>query len=386
MNPQLVPAVTLAFSAAYGDAPQRLVQAPGRVNLIGDHTDYNDGFVLPCAIDFRTVIAASPRKDMRVRVLATGYPGESDEFLLDQPIVFRANALWPNYVRGVVKFLLAHGLPLQGADLAISGDIPQGAGLSSSASLEVALAQAFKSLQGFDELDPSTMALIGQRAENHFVGCNCGIMDQLISARGMAHKALLIDCRSLDTMPVAMPEDVAIMIVHSRVKRGLVDSEYNTRRMQCETAARHFGVKALRDLDLATLQARANELDPVVYRRALHVVTENQRTVDAAAALAAGDLHLVGRLMAQAHESMRDHFETSVPAVDQLVHILQTAIGEAGGARMTGGGFGGCVVALMQNVKVAEVRAAVLRDYQPPSGEPGIVYLCKASDGAGPLN
>ena len=386
MNPQLVSAVTLAFSAAYGDVPQCLVQAPGRVNLIGDHTDYNDGFVLPCAIDFRTVIAASPRKDTRVRVLATDYPGESDEFLLDQPIVFRANALWPNYVRGVVKFLLAHGLPLQGADLAISGDIPQGAGLSSSASLEVALAQAFKSLQGFDELDPSTMALIGQRAENHFVGCNCGIMDQLISARGMAHKALLIDCRSLDTMPVAMPEDVAIMIVHSRVKRGLVDSEYNTRRMQCETAARHFGVKALRDLDLATLQARANELDPVVYRRALHVVTENQRTVEAAAALAAGDLHLVGRLMAQAHESMRDHFETSVPAVDQLVHILQTAIGEAGGARMTGGGFGGCVVALMPNAKVAEVRAAVLRDYRSPSGEPGIVYLCQASDGAGPLN
>lgn len=386
MIPQLVPAVTLAFSTAYGDAPQCLVQAPGRVNLIGDHTDYNDGFVLPCAIDFGTVIAASPRKDMRVRVLATDYPGESDEFLLDEPIVFRANALWSNYVRGVVKFLLAHGLPLRGADLAISGDIPQGAGLSSSASLEVALAQAFKSLQGFDELDPSTMALIGQRAENHFVGCNCGIMDQLISARGMAHKALLIDCRSLDTMPVAMPEDVTIMIVHSRVKRGLVDSEYNTRRVQCETAARHFGVKALRDLDLATLQARAGEIDQVVYRRALHVVTENQRTMDAAAALAAGDLRQVGRLMAQAHESMRDHFETSVPAVDQLVHILQTAIGEAGGARMTGGGFGGCVVALMPNAKVAEVRAAVLRDYRSPSGEPGIVYLCKASDGAGPLN
>lgn len=386
MNPQMVPALVLAFTAAYGQAPRCLVQAPGRVNLIGDHTDYNDGFVLPCAIDFGTVVAANPRNDMRVRVLATDYPGESDEFLLDQPIVFRTDALWPNYVRGVVKFLLAHGLPLRGADLALTGDIPQGAGLSSSASLEVALAQAFKSLQGFGDLDPSDMALIGQRAENHFVGCNCGIMDQLVSARGVAQKALLIDCRSLETTPVAIPEGVTIMIVHSRVKRGLVDSEYNTRRMQCETAARHFGIQALRDLDLQTLQARADELDPLVYRRALHVVSENQRTVDAAAALSIGDLPQLGRLMAQAHQSMRDDFETSVPAVDQLVHILQLAIGEAGGARMTGGGFGGCVVALMPDAKVAEVRAAVLRDYQSPSGEPAIVYLCKASAGAGPLN
>lgn len=386
MNPQLVSVVSQAFAAAYGQAPRCLVQAPGRVNLIGDHTDYNDGFVLPCAIDCGTVIAANPRTDMRVRVLATDYPGESDEFQLDEPIVFRADALWPNYVRGVVKFLLAHGLPLRGADLALTGDIPQGAGLSSSASLEVALAQAFKSLQGFDHLSPSDMALIGQRAENHFVGCNCGIMDQLISACGVANKALLIDCRSLQTTPVAMPEDVTIMIVHSRVKRGLVDSEYNTRRMQCETAARHFGIRALRDLDLQTLRARASELDPLVYRRALHVVTENQRTLDAAAALAVGDLPQMGRLMAQAHESIRCDFETSVPAVDQLVHILQAAIGDAGGARMTGGGFGGCVVALMPNDKVAEVRATVLRDYRSPSGEPGIVYLCKASDGAGPLN
>lgn len=385
MSQTLTQTATQTFEAAFGSKPAHIVQAPGRVNLIGEHTDYNDGFVLPCAINHGTVIAASPRQDTIVRVVAADYRGEIDEFRLDASIEPKSDVLWPNYVRGVVKYLQEFGLPLRGADLALAGDVPQGAGLSSSASLEVAVTQAFKTLQGFTDLSPTDMALIAQRAENRFVGCNCGIMDQLISARGEAAHALLIDCRSLEAQAVPMPENLAVMIVHSRVRRGLVDSEYNTRRQQCEAAAQHFGVKALRDLDLATLEARASELDPVVLRRARHVITENKRTTDAAGALAAGDLRRMGGLMAASHNSMRDDFEITVPAIDRLVQILQEAIGEIGGARMTGGGFGGCVVALMPQDKVESVRAAVEREYRAPTGEAGTIYVCRASAGAGAL-
>lgn len=376
---------TRAFQTAFGYAPQHLVQAPGRVNLIGEHTDYNDGFVLPCAINFGTVIAANTRVDPVVRVVAADYSGEVNEFRLDQAILPLADGAWPNYVRGVVKHLQEHGLLLQGADLALAGDVPQGAGLSSSASLEVAITQAFKTLQGFDDLNPTDMALIAQRAENLFVGCNCGIMDQLVSARGEAGSALLIDCRSLQTQTVPLPSDLAVMIVHSRVRRGLVGSEYNTRRQQCEVAAKHFGVKALRDLNLARLVADAGDLDSTVLRRARHIVTENQRTLDAAEALAAGDLRHMGKLMAASHDSMRDDFEITTPAVDQLVSVLQSAVGEQGGARMTGGGFGGCVVALMPLEKVESARLAVEENYRSPTGEAGTVYVCQASAGAGQL-
>jgi galactokinase len=374
-----------AFQTAFGYAPQHLVQAPGRVNLIGEHTDYNDGFVLPCAINFGTAIAASARSDKTVRVVAADYQGETDEFQLDSFIQPLADGAWPNYVRGVVKYLLAHGLLLQGADFALAGDVPQGAGLSSSASLEVAVTQAFKTLQGFNDLSPTDMALIAQRAENLFVGCNCGIMDQLVSARGEAGSALLIDCRSLTTQSVPLPSDLAVMIVHSRIRRGLVGSEYNTRRMQCEAAAKHYGVKALRDLSLTRLEADAGDLDATVLRRAKHIVTENQRTLDAAQALSAGDLRRMGVLMAASHDSMRDDFEITVPAMDRLVGILQTAIGDIGGARMTGGGFGGCAVALMPQEKTESVRLAVERHYKSPTGDAGTVYVCHASAGAGSL-
>ena len=385
MNLALNQRVTLAFKTAFGETPQHLVQAPGRVNLIGEHTDYNDGFVLPCAINFGTLIAASARPDLIVRVVAADYHGEIDEFRLDQPIVPLADGAWPNYVRGVVKYLQKHGLPLRGANLALTGDVPQGAGLSSSASLEVAVTQAFKTLQGFNDLSPTDMALIAQRAENRFVGCNCGIMDQLVSARGETGSALLIDCRSHETRSVPMPRDVAVMIVHSRVRRGLVGSEYNTRRKQCEAAARHFGVRALRDLSLARLEAEVGDLDATVLRRARHIVTENQRTLDAAGVLAGGDLRRMGLLMAASHNSMRDDFEITAPAVDQLVEILQSAIGTVGGARMTGGGFGGCAVALLPLDQVESVRQAVARHYRAPTGEAGTVYVCQASAGAGPL-
>jgi galactokinase len=375
--------VVNSFTAAFGAAPTLLVQAPGRVNLIGEHTDYNDGFVLPCAIDFHTLIAARSRDDALVRVAAADYGDAIDEFRLDAPIAARADAQWANYVRGVVTVLLARGVALRGAELAISGNVPQGAGLSSSAALEVATAQAFKSLQGLNELSATQLALIGQQAENQFVGVNCGIMDQLISARGEAGHALLIDCRTLAARAVPMPPDVAVMIVHSHVKRGLVDSEYNTRRSQCEAAAKHYGVKALRDVDAAALERGAAGLDGVTLRRARHIVTENQRTLDAADALAQGDLRRLGVLMAQSHASMRDDFEITVPAIDQLVEIAQRTIGDAGGARMTGGGFGGCVVAVLPEGRVDAVRAAIEANYRSPGGDAATVWVCHASAGAG---
>ena len=374
--------VEASFAAAFDARPQAVVRAPGRVNLIGEHTDYNDGFVLPCAINYETLVAGRLRDDQRVRVVAADYGNAIDEFRLDAPITPRTDLPWANYVRGVVKMLLEHGLPLRGADLAIAGDVPQGAGLSSSASLEVAVAQTFKTLQGLAALSPIDIALLAQRAENEFVGCQCGVMDQLVAACGQAGHAVLIDCRSLQVRAVKLPADAAVMVVHSRVSRGLVDSEYNSRRAQCEAVSRFFGVKALRDLSLDTLVAQSNELDPLL-RRARHVVTESQRTLAAADALASGDLRRMGVLMAQSHASMRDDFEITVPAIDQLVSIAQRAIGVEGGARMTGGGFGGCIVALLPRARVGVVRDAIATQYRAPSGEPAIVYVCDAAAGAG---
>lgn len=381
MTSPLLPALVSHFQRIFQAEPSHLAQAPGRVNLIGEHTDYNDGFVLPCAIDFHTLVAGRARDDGLVRVYSQSH-AQLDSFSLHQPIALHPQWQWPNYVRGVVRMLQARGLTLQGADLAISGDVPQGAGLSSSASLEVAVAQCFKSLCGLAVLTPTDLAQIGQAAENEFVGCQCGIMDQLVSARGERDHALLIDCRSLAVRAVPLPPELAVMIIHSRVQRGLVESEYNTRRQQCEAAARHFGVLALRDVDLPSLTRGAQGLDPVSLRRACHVVTENQRTLDAAEALQGGDLPRLFQLMAQSHESMRDDFEITVPAIDRLVELVQGVLGPRGGVRMTGGGFGGCVVALLPRELCASVRAAIAAGYRSPQGEAATVYLCQASAGA----
>ena len=380
----LLERVSHAFEHTHGHPPSHVARAPGRVNLIGEHTDYNQGFVLPCAIDFATVVAAEARSDAWVHVLALDQNNATDHFALNAPIEPRADAHWANYVRGMVRALQEHGCALGGANLVIGGDVPQGAGLSSSASLEVAVGQTFKDLYDLDTLSGVDIALLAQRAENEFVGCNCGIMDQLISAQGMVDHAVLIDCDSLALQPVPMPHDLAVMIVHSRVKRGLVESEYNTRRQQCEAAAAFFGVPSLRQVTQADLEQKGAGLDAVIFRRARHVVTENQRTLDMAQALAQQQLARVGELMAASHTSMRDDFEITVPAIDKLVAILQEAIGKEGGARMTGGGFGGCVVALMHQSKVAEVTAAVAAKYRAPSGESGAVYVCHASSGAAP--
>ena len=371
-----------AFASTFGSVPAISVHAPGRVNLIGEHTDYNDGFVLPCAIDYHTAISGSPRGDRSVRVVAVDYAGETDEFDLEAPIKPRSDRLWANYVRGVVSQLLAAGHRLSGANLAISGNVPQGAGLSSSASLEVAVGQFFKSLDDLN-ISPSEIAVIGQRAENRFAGCNCGIMDQLISAQGESGHALLIDCRSLVTQAIAMPDQIAVVIINSNVRRGLVGSEYNARRRQCEEAARFFGVKALRDVDLPSFDARKPGLDALVARRARHVITDSQRAIDLSEALKTGDLALIGELMAASHASMRDDFEISVPAVDALVAIVKAVLGDSGGVRMTGGGFGGCVVALMPQDLVGRVRDAVSAAYPAASGLNASIYVCHAAAGAG---
>jgi galactokinase len=376
--------VDTVFENAFGRPATLHVRAPGRVNLIGEHTDYNDGFVLPCAIHYETLIAIGPRDDRQISVRACDYGGDADVFSLDKDILPRSDAVWANYVRGVVKVLTARGWPLQGMNLAIAGNVPQGAGLSSSASLEVAVGQAFKSLQAFD-IDPTALAQVAQEAENSFMGVNCGIMNQLISARGEADHALLIDCRSLAVRAVPLWSGISVMVVHSNVQRGLVGSEYNTRRTQCEAAARHYGVNALRDISLPVLNAQSGGLDSLVLRRARHIVTENERTLAAAEALMAQDLACMGQLMAASHLSMRDDFEITVPPIDTLVDILQSVIGASGGARMTGGGFGGCVVALLPDTMVDTARQAIATHYVSPDGRPASVYLCHAADGAGPI-
>jgi galactokinase len=380
----LITKVAATFKLHFNNAPNCIVQAPGRVNLIGEHTDYNDGFVLPCAINYATIIACKRRDDAFVRILAMDMGMDFDSFSLNEPIIYRADKPWANYVRGMIVELRKLDVEFGGMDLVIAGDVPRGAGLSSSASLEIAVGQAVKSLFALNALSPMQIALAAQRAENSFVGCQCGIMDQLISAQGRAGHALLIDCRSYETQQIALGE-TAILIAHSRVARGLVESAYNLRRLQCEAAATYFGCKALRDVTISQVQS-ANGLDALVLRRARHVVSENQRTIDAAAALTAGDLVSMGKLMAASHESMRNDFEITVPAIDNLVHILQKSIGDTGGARMTGGGFGGCVVAVMPQERVAEASAAVNAYYRSPNDEPALIYTCVASAGASALS
>ncbi len=374
--------VLASFAHVFDAAPDFLLQAPGRVNLIGEHTDYNDGFVLPCAIDYQTVVAARKRSDSLVRVVSSDYQDALDEFDLSQEIKFVEDKMWANYIRGVVKCLLDRGHSLGGVDLAVSGNVPQGAGLSSSAALEVVIGQTFKELFSLD-ISQADIALNGQKAENEFVGCNCGIMDQLISAKGVENHALLIDCRSLETQAVSMPENVAVVIINSNKKRGLVDSEYNTRRAQCEEAASIFGVKALRDVSLDEFEARQSELSAVVAKRARHVITENARTLEAAQALTDGDMQRLGQLMAQSHVSMRDDFEITVKEIDTLVEIVQGVIGDKGGVRMTGGGFGGCIVSLMPPELVDDVKAAINQKYQAATGLKETVYVCHAKNGAG---
>jgi galactokinase len=371
-----------AFRDAYGREPAIVAFAPGRVNLIGEHTDYNDGFALPCALDCGTVVALATRDDSRIIARAADLGGEAGEFRIDGLIPPLATGHWQNHLRGVAAGLPQFGLPVSGADLAISGDIPRGAGLSSSASLGIALGLGLATLAGAPAPDRLTLAKVAQWSEHHFVGCNCGLMDQVASAFGRRDCALLLDCRSLAVEPVPFPSDTAIMIVQSGVVRGLVDSAYNERRAQCAAAAAHYGVAALRDLDAGRLVAGRHDLAETTFRRARHVVTENARTIEAAQAIASGDLTALGDAMRASHASLRDDFEVSVPAVDALVDCLNAAIGRNGGARMTGGGFGGCVVAVLPEGMVDTVWHALAAFWRDRAQPEQLAILARPSAGA----
>ncbi len=377
----LITDVKETFTTLFGYSATHIIQAPGRVNLIGEHTDYNDGFVLPCAINYLTMVAAAKRNDNIVRVIAIDYGNRENCFDLAKEIELQPDCMWANYIRGVVKCLLTRGYQFQGADIVVSGNIPQGAGLSSSAALEVVIGQTFKTLYALD-ISQVDIALNGQQAENEFIGCNCGIMDQLISACAEKDHALLLDCRSLETQSVAIPQGIAIMIINSNKKRALVDSEYNTRRLQCEQAAKTFSVPALRDVSIEQFNARIAQLDPVLAKRARHVITENTRTIKAADALRQGDMQLMAQLMEESHISMRDDFEITVPEIDLIVDIVKAEIGNQGGVRMTGGDFGSCVVALLPLDLIDQVKRAILCQYEAATGLKESVYVCRAEDGA----
>jgi galactokinase len=370
-----------AYRRYFGSEPEMLFRAPGRVNLIGEHTDYNDGWVLPAAIDRETVVAIGRAEGSQITAIAADFGDDRDVFALDHAIE-PVNAEWANYVRGVAQAMLADGLPLVGAQMAIAGDVPLGSGLSSSAALEVAVGGALAGIAGLT-IEPTRLAKIAQRAENDFVGCACGIMDQLISTRGETGHALLIDCRSLQCKAVPLPDGVSIIIAHSGVRHAHAGGEYNDRREQCEAAARHYSVPALRDLTVEQLEAGKAGLDETSYRRARHVVTENARTEAAAQALSRGNLQRLGELMEQSHRSMRDDFEITVPAVDQLAAIMAAPLNGEGGARMTGGGFGGCVIAIAPDDRVAAVVKAIADQYRTPDGLPADVFICQPSAGAG---
>lgn len=372
-----------AFKLAMGKEARYVFQAPGRVNLIGEHTDYNDGFVLPCAINYCTVVVANARQDSKVKVLSIDYGNQLDEFDLRTTIT-KSDKPWANYVRGVVQQLQIRGYKLHGVDIAISGNVPQGAGLSSSASLEIAVTQAFTTICNLP-INQQEMALIGQAAENTFVGCQCGIMDQLISAKAIKHHALLIDCRTLDTTPVPLPANMTLLIVNSNITRGLVESEYNTRREQCEAAAKYFQVDALRDVSLAQFEAHQSSLDPIIAKRAKHVITENARTLKAAQAMKDNDIDTLQTMMAQSHTSMKNDFDITLPEIDTLVDIIKSIVDNRGGARMTGGGFGGCVVSLVPNDSVDAVIHAIEQQYALQTGLTASIYRCSAENGASVL-
>jgi len=365
------------FRQRFNASSPFLVRAPGRVNLIGEHTDYNDGFVLPMAIDRAVWIALRAREDRRVVLRSLDFD-ETAEFDFDS--LAKGKAHWIEYVKGTAWALQEAGYRLRGFEGVIAGDVPIGAGLSSSAAMEMASARAFAAVSDF-AWEPVTMAKLGQRAENQWIGVNCGIMDQTISAAGTAGHALLIDCRSLERIAAPLPPDTAVVVLDTATRRGLVDSAYNERRAQCESAARFFGVHALRDVTRAAFEAKASGLDELTRRRARHVITENERTLQAVDAMRRGDATALGRLMDASHESLRDDFEVSSPALDAIVQCARRQP-KCFGARMTGAGFGGCAVALVEIGTASAFVEGVHRCYRQATGRSPNVYVCRPSAGA----
>ena len=374
-----------AFRQRFGAEPTTVASGPGRVNLIGEHTDYNDGFVLPVALQRDVRYVFRPRADRLVRVHSVEF-GESFDFDLDA-IAHNDAMLWTNYVMGVAWSLAVEGLTLAGIDAVMSGNVPRGSGLSSSAALEVATAHAFLAASGqLGVLDGATIARVAQRAENDFVGVNCGIMDQFISVLGAENHALLIDCRSLTYELVSMPAEAALVIGNTRASRSLASSAYNERRQECErgVALLHSAlpnISALRDVSSADLEMHRDLLPDVVYRRCRHVVTENERVGEMVAALQSGDLVKAGALMNASHASLRTDYAVSSPALDAMVAAMHSAPG-CYGARLTGAGFGGCAVALVEPGQEKAVADAIFDQYPKSTNIWPEVYTTHASDGA----
>jgi galactokinase len=360
-----------------------LVRAPGRVNLIGEHTDYNDGWVLPAAIDLETWIAYAPSGDRRVELLVTS-DGERDGFDLDA--IGPARGSWIDTVAGIAWALQEDGVALRGVRGMVGTTIPIGSGLSSSAALQVASAWAVT--EDRPPIEPMQLALLARRAENEYVGVRSGIMDQFASAHGRTDAALLLDCRSLEWEAVPLPlDEYAVVICDTRSPRRLETSEYNLRRAQCEEAVRviavhHPEVRALRDVTPQMLAANAQELDAVVGRRAEHVVHENARVMAAVAALRAGDMRTLGRLFTESHRSLGELYEVTSPELDALVQIAAAVPGVAA-ARMTGAGFGGCTVNLVRHEAVAELADAVAAEYPRRIGREAAVYSVNLARAAG---
>ncbi|MBC7236108.1 MAG: galactokinase [Chloroflexi bacterium] len=366
-----------AFQRTYGLLPTLLVAAPGRVNLIGEHTDYNDGFVLPAAIDRHVLLAVAPRRDHLVRLHALDFAAYS-QFSLDN-IEHDAKASWSNYERGVAWALQSAGYALAGMDAVIVGDVPIGSGLSSSAAVEVATALAFQTLSSL-EIDGVRRALLCQKAENEFVGMRCGIMDQYIISLGRRDHALLIDCRNLGYELVPIPQGCSLIVCDTNKRRGLVDSEYNTRRQECERGAAILGVPALRDVSPEVFRAREGELDEVTRKRCRHVVMENARVLEAVRALREGDVARFGELMNASHISLRDDYEVSCAELDAMVEAAWRQEGVLG-ARMTGAGFGGCTVNLVRQEAADRFAVRVAQEYTRATGLVPEIYICRAEEG-----
>jgi galactokinase len=375
-----------AFKNRYGTSP-RIFRAPGRVNLIGEHTDYNDGFVLPLAIDRETLVAIAPRRDSILRIWSLNL---DDSKALDLGKLGRGRrGEWVDYIEGIASALTARGMNLSGADIALKSNVGIGSGLSSSAALEISLATALVAVSG-SSIDPLSLALAGQTAEHVHVGIQCGIMDQYTAVHASKDHALLLDCRSLESKQIPLRlREYQVVICDSRVRHTLASSEYNLRRQDCEAGVQQLssvlsGIRALRDVTPDQLEAHRSTLPGTVYRRCRHVIGENARTLKAADALAAGDVNQVGILMSESHRSLRDDYEVSCIELDILVESASAQPGVLG-ARMTGGGFGGCTVNLVRESRLDTFCEAVSSEYQARIGiTPDIFAVC-ASPGAGEI-
>ena len=370
------------FAKCFGRAPRWMVAAPGRVNLIGEHTDYNDGFVLPMAIE-RYIVIAGDRNPERQAVLHSMTTGDTASFSV-RGNVERGEPSWSNYVRGVVAGFQRLGKRVPGFDAAIDSTLPYGGGLASSAALEVAAATLLETVCR-RKLEPMEKALLCQKAEHEFAGVPCGIMDQFTSVLGHENYALLLDCRTRLATPVRMADpSVTVLIINTNVRHKLAESEYARRRSQCEAAARTLRVPALRDATLEMLNAAKSRLDPVVFRRARHVITENDRTLQAARAIQASDWVAAGRLMYASHASLRDDYEVSCPELDAAVEIAQTLGENAGiiGCRMTGAGFGGCAVSLVRTDEVKRITRKFDEAYESKVGSQASIFSSRPAAGA----